>query len=172
MELITYSKNYDGQISVILKAPLWWWGEIRGIDSISHQIPIFFPDMYRYAEKGLDIEDFTWDDDFSRCTLDDTLKYLRICLYKWKKTDTEEDKEKAVRQFINIVPLSFLDSREICFDSQYELVEHLVHISAGGNSGEWKQYQDILEPILNEIWEDEEEQPEREEPANKSGPQF
>ena len=155
MELITYNKNDDGEISVILKAPLWWWDEIRGFDTISHPIPGFFCDMQRFSVKGLDIEDFTWCGDFSRCTLDDTLKYLRICLYKWEKANKDEEKIRVEKQFREILPLSLLDSREIRFDSQYELMNHLAAPDMEEWDNEWKQYHDLLWSILKSVWVDE-----------------
>lgn len=156
MKLITYYKDSTGKISVFLNGPLWWWEQIKGMNTISHPISDFSYDLSRFEKDGLDVEDFTWYDDFSRSYLDDSIKYLRICLYKWKKAHTQEGRRKAEKQFRDILPLSFLDTREICFDSQDELRKHLANLNVKGLDTEWDQYENILWPIFFDLWEEPE----------------
>lgn len=132
-------------IELDITAPLYWWTDYMQIYDGLVRTARRVRSAGEYAQAGITIENFYWRNDYSRGCLDEVIKNLNICLYRyWHSSDMDEwiSLEKS---FWDLVPQCFCDTRRLhIVPKEIDLMIRAACRSLKAGKPVWKEFLTIL----------------------------
>lgn len=101
-----------------------------------------------YAQNGISIDDFHWSDAYSRDCLDEIIKNLNICLYRYSNSSDPDEWIRMEESFLDLVPQCFCETRRLhIVPREAEILIRLIQKACLGADPIWKKFINLLKQV-------------------------